>query len=321
MLIQGSFCQSGFGNTGVSKCGYDLEQLKGIILMDKSKTYDLKTYATQAALMTVLQADAIKDKKGERIYPYLYVKGAVDATADNSIKESLYGDQVDVFHEQPRWTVTLDERGIKSLANFDKFRLNKDLAVVAVFQGNAGNDVLMFVNADGVQKGANCSVYANKAVLAGKNKGDKTITIAFEDHDLFLSDVMEFLPLSAGTKLRNSLSGIHDVKIVPISATGTAIVVKVLDAHNDTDLGEMYEDELEQNGAWSLALASTGANVAITSVTYNAVAHTFTFAGTFTLATHWLTLAAPSVLAGLTEPFGNGITGGFESTPVAITPA
>lgn len=321
MLIQGSYCQSGFGNTGVSKCGYDLEQLKGIILMDKSKIYDLKTYVTQAALLTALQESAITPKKSERIYPYLYVKGAVDATADNSIKESMYGDQVDVFHEQPRWTVTLDERGIKSLANFDKFRLNKDLAVVAVFQGNAGNDVLMFVNALGVQKGANCSVYANKAVLAGKNKGDKTITIAFEDHDLFLSDVMEFLPMAPGTKLRNSLSGIHDVKIVPISASGTSIVVKVLDAHNDSDLGELYEEELEQNDAWVLALAATGASVAITSVTYNAIAHTFTFAGTFTLAAHWLTLANPTRLANLTDPFGNGITGGFESSPVGITPA
>ena len=148
--------------------------------------------------------------------------------------------------------------------------------------------------------------------------------IAFEDRDAFLSDKVEFIPTSSGVKFHQNLHGIHDVKLKIASATTTAITVAVIDAASGAVLGDLYETALEQvtapNIAWLLNLVSTGASVPFTSCTWNSTTKLFTLAGTFTTAAHKLTLNTPTALAAMAVPFGNGITGGFESNIGDVTP-
>lgn len=322
LTIQGIYCGATTGNTGVGKCGVDLTQLEGFILMDSSKTYNPATYADQAAFFTALQADALLANKTNRIYPMLYVDGVVDATADNSIKETVYGKQVDVAHEQPRWTITLEERGMRQVGQLDKWRKNKNAAIVPVFKGGNGNSLILFQKtAAGLYAPLSCFVYGNKIGLGAKNPADKSITVAFNDFDIFFGDNLVFYATSAGTKLKYNLHGIHDLTINIVSATTTNIIFELFDASTGEIMGESYETALELAGAFLLNLVSTGATVAISSTAWNAVTKQFTSAGTITAAAHVFTMADPTTLAALSTPFGNGITGGFESNIVTVTPA
>lgn len=324
MIIQGSYCKTAYGNTGVGNCGFDLEQLEGFILMDKSKTYDPATYATEALFLAALQADAIKAVKATRIYPYLCAKGATDATADNSIKESDYGQTMDVYHESPRWTIRLDDRGLIQLSNLDMWRHNRNAAIVPVFKGGKGNSVIMFVrDSAGLLTPAECVVYGNKAGIAAKNRADKTITVEFTDNEIFFGAAsnLEFLQLSTGTKLSRNLHGVHNVALKVASASTTAITVAAVDANSGEILGDTYETAMEQAGVFNINLVSSGAVVSISSTTWNSTTKLFTLAGTFTTAAHVLTLGTPEAMAALSTPFGNGITGGFEADPVTFTPA
>jgi hypothetical protein len=327
MLIQGPVCASQWGNTGVSDCSFKLDKLEGLLVVRKDKGYDMATYATKALFIAALGTDTLQAVKRDRLYPIFHVDGVTDNTGDAAIAESTYGKVKDAQHAQPRWTVNLSTYGLKALQNINQFAGNKNLSVMPVFKGGDGNSVILSRKGlDGKNYGLECIFYTSKASpAAGINLTENQFMIAFDDYDAFFSSALEFIPMDAGIKLRNYIHGVHDLTLKVASAANNAITVAVVDSASGEIMGDSYEAALEQvtspNIAWLLNLVSTGANVPITSCTWNSTTKLFTLAGTFTLAAHKLTLASPSALAALATPFGNAVSGGFESNIVDVTPA
>jgi hypothetical protein len=327
MLVQGSICPTIWGNTGVGNCAFGLDKVSGFFITARSKGYDMSQYATEALFLAALQADAIAALPANRLYPIFHVADVTSNTGDVSTLESAYGSIEDIALSQIRWTVNMTDFGLKTLANMNKYTHNKGIAVWPIYMGANGNDSLQTrVGLDGKNYGFDARVYTSQpSPSAGATKSFQQFMIAFEDRDAFLSDKVEFIPTSSGVKFHQNLHGIHDVKLKIASASTTAITVAAIDAASGAILGDLYEEALEQvstpNFAWLLNLVSTGANVPITSCTWNSTTKLFTLAGTFTTAAHKLTLNTPTALASMTTPFGNGITGGFESNIVDVTPA
>lgn len=324
MLIQGPVCASQWGNTGVSDCSFKLDKLEGLLVVRKDKGYDMATYATKALFIAALGTDTLQAVKRDRLYPIFHVDGVTDNTGDAAIAESTYGKVKDAQHAQPRWTVNLSTYGLKALQNINQFAGNKNLSVMPVFKGGDGNSVILSRKGlDGKNYGLECIFYTSKASpAAGINLTENQFMIAFDDYDAFFSSALEFIPMDAGIKLRNYIHGVHDLTIKISSASASAITFALVDSASGEVIGDTYSTALIQAGAFLLNLNSTGAPVTITGTTWSSITKLFTSAGTFTLAAHTFAMASPSALAALSPvPFGNGITGGFEATPVTVTPA
>lgn len=327
MLIQGSICPTVWGNTGVGNCAFGLDKVSGFLITARNKGYDMSTYATEALFFAALQADALAAVPASRLYPIFHVADVTSNTGDVSMLESAYGTIEDIALSQIRWTVNMKDFGLKTLANMNKYTHNKGIAVWPIYMGANGNDSLQTrIGLDGKNYGFDARVYTSQpSPSAGATKSFQQFMIAFEDRDAFLSDKVEFIPTSNGVKFHQNLHGIHDVKLKLSAATTTAITVAVIDAASGAILGDTYETALEQavspNLVWKLNLVSTGAAVPLTSATWNSTTKLFTLAGTFTTAAHKLSLVDPTTAAALAVPFGNGITGGFESNIIDVTPA
>lgn len=323
MLIQGSICPTVWGNTGVGNCAFGLDKVSGFLITARNKGYDMSTYATEALFFAALQADALAAVPASRLYPIFHVADVTSNTGDVSMLESAYGTIEDIALSQIRWTVNMKDFGLKTLANMNKYTHNKGIAVWPIYMGANGNDSLQTrIGLDGKNYGFDARVYTSQpSPSAGATKSFQQFMIAFEDRDAFLSDKVEFIPTSNGVKFHQNLHGIHDVKLKLYSATTTAITVAVIDAASGAILGDTYETALEQAGAFALNLVATGAPVTITSVTWNSTTKLFTLAGTFTTAARKLSLVDPTALSVLAVPFGNGITGGFESNIIDVTPS
>ena len=323
MLIQGSICPTVWGNTGVGNCAFGLDKVSGFLITARNKGYDMSAYATEALFFAALQADALAAVPASRLYPIFHVADVTSNTGDVSMLESAYGTIEDIALSQIRWTVNMKDFGLKTLANMNKYTHNKGIAVWPIYMGANGNDSLQTrIGLDGKNYGFDARVYTSQpSPSAGATKSFQQFMIAFEDRDAFLSDKVEFIPTSNGVKFHQNLHGIHDVKLKLSTATTSAITVAVIDAASGAILGDTYETALEQAGAFALNLVSTGAAVTITSVTWNSTTKLFTLAGTFTTAAHKLSLVDPTTAAALAVPFGNGITGGFESNIIDVTPA
>ncbi len=323
MLIQGSICPTVWGNTGVGNCAFGLDKVSGFLITARNKGYDMSSYATEALFFAALQADALAAVPASRLYPIFHVADVTSNTGDVSMLESAYGTIEDIALSQIRWTVNMKDFGLKTLANMNKYTHNKGIAVWPIYMGANGNDSLQTrIGLDGKNYGFDARVYTSQpSPSAGATKSFQQFMIAFEDRDAFLSDKVEFIPTSNGVKFHQNLHGIHDVKLKLSTATTSAITVAVIDAASGAILGDTYETALEQAGAFALNLVSTGAAVTITSVTWNSTTKLFTLAGTFTTAAHKLSLVDPTALSVLAVPFGNGITGGFESNIIDVTPA
>ena len=323
MLIQGTQCPAVWANTGVSDCAFALDKLEGVLIVPKSKGYDMSTYANYAALLAALQADAIAALPASRLLPVFHIDGVTDNTADANIAESAYGKVKDVSHAQVRWTVNMSNYGLRALANIDVLRHNHNLTVFPVFKGGKANSMIWSQKGvDGKNYGAGARIYTSKAaVTSGVNMTENQFMIAFDDEDVFFNRNIEFIPTPEGSKLGVTLHGVHDLTIKVYSATTTAIEVGVVDSASGAIMGETYETALEQLGWWMLNLTATGASVSITSVTWNNITKRFLLAGTFTTAEHLLGGIDPAAAAALSVPFGNGVTGGFEAAPVTVTPA
>jgi hypothetical protein len=214
----------------------------------------------------------------------------------------------------------LAERGLGQLQSVFRFMGNSGLKMVL---SDKRGYLWGQKNAAGTTfTGASCQVDPEFKVPVGTNASDKFMNVRFEDEEMFLNpDKLDFYKFDAGTVLKDELSGIHNVKLYLVEATATAIVVKAQRLDNLVDLGLSNEAALEQAGAWLLILASTGAAVTPSSVTYSSTAGTFTLAGTFATALNYLSLAGPTALAALATPLGNGQTGGYESNVLSVTPA
>lgn len=326
MLIQGSVCPSLWGNTGgavAGTCSFGVDKVSGFFFTARDKSYDMSTFANEAAFFTQLKADALAALPASRIYPVLRIADVTSNTGDVQTLESAYGYLEDTALSQIRWTVNMNDFGLKNLSELNKFSKNRNLAVWPIFMGGNANDILMTrVGLDGKNYGFDAKVYTGQpAPATGATKAFQSFMISFDDKDAFLSEKVEFFPTSAGVKFKQQVEGIHPVVLKVATASTTAITVAVIDAASGAILGDLYEAALEQAGAWILNLVSTGAAVTITSVAWNSTTKLFTLAGTFTTAAHKLKLADPTTLAALDTPFGNGTTGGFESNIVDVTPA
>jgi hypothetical protein len=323
MLIQGSACLTTWGNTGTSNCAYGLDQLTGVFITKRSKGYDMSTYADFAAFYAALQEDAIAALPVDRLYPIHYIADVTSNTGEPPTLESANGMIADIGMSQIRWTVNMKEFGLKALTNLSKYTKNKDVAVWPIYMGGDANDNIQTRKGlDGKNYGFDALVYTGQPVPnSGSTKAFQQFMIAFEDKDAFLSDKIEFISTPAGYKLRSLVHGVHDLKLKLNTASTSAITVAVVDAASGAIMGDTYESALEQKEAWALNLVSTGAAVTITSVTWNAITKLFTLAGMFTTAAHKLSLVSPFALNALATPFGNGITGGYESDIIDVTPA
>lgn len=327
MLIQGSSCPTTWGNTGTSNCAFGLDQLVGAFITKRSKCYDMSAYANFAAFYAALQADAIAALPVDRLYPIHYIADVTSNTGEPSLLESANGMIADIGQSQIRWTINMKDFGLKTLANLSKYTKNKDIAFWPIYMGGDANDNIQTrIGLDGKNYGFDALVYTGQpSPNSGATKAFQQFMVAFEDKDAFLSDKIQFISTPAGYKLRSLVHGVHDLKLKVDSASETTITVAVTDAASGAIMGETYEAALEQvtspNIAWALNLVSTGANVPISTVTWNNITKLFTLAGTFTKAAHKLSLVSPFALNALAVPFGNGITGGFESDIVDLTPA
>lgn len=323
MLIQGSSCPTTWGNTGTSNCAFGLDQLVGAFITKRSKGYDMSAYADFAAFAAALQADAIAALPVDRLYPIHYIADVTSNTGEPPLQESANGMIADIGQSQIRWTINMKDFGLKTLSNLSKFTKNKDIAFWPIYMGSDANDNIQTrIGLDGKNYGFDALVYTGQpSPNSGATKAFQQFMVAFEDKDAFLSDKIQFISTPAGCKLRSWVHGVHDLKLKVATATTSAITVAVIDAASGAIMGDTHEDALEQTGAWMLNLTSTGAAVTITSVTWNKITKLFTLAGTFTTAAHKLSLESPFALNALVKPFGNGITGGYESDIVDVTPA
>lgn len=312
-------CADRWGNLGTQGCAFDASQINGFIITPESKAYTMN-YATDAAFLTALKADALAASKNARIYPYFRVIDCVDNTAATTVQASAYGIHMKAEMGKPTLQLTLAERGLSQLQEIWRFMGNNGLRI---FLTDKTGSILGQKTASGTFVGykVDLSVEPFKMV-SGTNATEKKMDLYFEEEDVFVNpDKFMFYRFDKGTVLRDELSGVHPVKLSLVSASTSAIVVKVQLAANLLDLGIANEAALELAGAWKLILVSTGAAVPITTRTYDAVAGTFTLAGTFTTAAHLLSLCDPATLAALATPLGNGTTGGYESNVLTVTPA
>jgi hypothetical protein len=318
MNTYNNICASHWGNLGTTGCAWDVNQINGFILVPESKAYTM-TYATDALFLAALQADAIAAVKSARIYPYFHVIDCVDNTAANAVKTTGYGIHQGTSLGKPTLQFTLAERGLPQLQSIFRFMGNNGLKM---FLSDKRGYLWGQKTSTGTFTGASCDVAPEFKVPVGTDPSQKLMNVYFSDEEMFLNpDKLMYYKFDDGTVLKDELSSVHNVTLTLVSASESDIVVKVQRSDNLVDLGLTNETALELPAAWLLILASTGASVVISTVTYSATAGTFTLAGTFAKALNYLSLVSPAALYALATPMGNGQTGGYESNVLSVTPA
>ena len=104
-----------WANTGVSDCAFALDKLEGVLIVPKSKGYDMSTYANYAAFLADMQRTPSPPFPPTVLLPVFHIDGVTDNTADANIAESAYGKVKDVSHAQVRWTVNMSNYGLRAL--------------------------------------------------------------------------------------------------------------------------------------------------------------------------------------------------------------
>lgn len=315
-------CGKKYGNLGTSNCAFDLDQINGLIVTDESKSYTMSTYATPLAFLTALGVDSLLDSPAQRIFPYMRVIGGVDGTPANAVTATPYGIHQKSDVGRPMLTLTLAERGLHQVQSFSRFNGNNG---IRYFISMKNGGLIGESKYDGTFAGFRGTIDAEgKLFPEGTGVGVKAINLRFDDQDALLNPAkLGFYMFEDANALKDGLGGVHDVKIEAVSAAVAAIVLTIQRADNLKDLGIDYSTALTQAGAYTVAVASSGVAAVPSSVTYNAITGKFTlaFSPSLSAVPYVVTLKGPTVLAALSPaPFGNAITGGFESNVLTVTP-
>lgn len=286
-------CAENTRNVGFGSCVLDLKIIEGILLYDSDRTFSA---AELDDLQTTLQDDAFADNSSQRMYPLGGFVNVADNSEDVSITTFDYGSKVINREGNYDWTFRFT-RGASCVLNGarthngDRYALFYDKDKVIYGRDNNGLlqtiPVLFYAQPAKIATGADTTQYLLRVIFK-PNYLNEDSAFAKVDFDI------------------SSITGLQDIRLVVNSfnaSTGVANVA-VQQYCGALNLYSLYSTQLVA-ALWHATNASTGAVIAITSVT--PVAGTSTFTVTLSTADPDypaaggiinLTLSAPSVLNG-----------------------
>jgi len=257
-------------NTGVGACYADIKNIVGIIICPPN--YYIT--ATQAAtLQTKLNADALNDSKGLRIYPVGPFVDFKDDSEKRVVEQFSYGGQKTVRDPVYKWSFRFNVGGYELLKSLRSF--------------NGGNWSVLFVDGSNQLWGTNYTASDGAGIAGiplielytdpfmindGKKNTEYWTSIVF--YPINLMDNGAYIK-NPGFDVVDTLEGIQNV-VLASKTNATAKTFTVIPTTNEgTLMSSLYGTQLAAVGAWTAKNHETGAALTITGVTQDSVSGGF----------------------------------------------
>ena len=312
------------GNTGIETLGINLEKIVGVMFAPSSLTFTAANIATDAALITALQA-AVLAAKTSRIFPLLTADGIVastDNTAEAAVEESDYGNMMGVTYKKHNYTFRIGNNGMYLNQQLYKYVGNKNLSVFLL----DGTGKLLARKSGTGMKGMPCQLVVDQHKLAGGATASvQNIKVILTETDALMdNDKLLVFPFANTVELQDLIHGLHDVVLTAGTSTQTAsaIYLKALVPASYVDFGTTYKTEIEADdaSAWLVYdVTAPTTPITVSGVTVVAGEIILASAAAFTSGhSFYVSLNTPAALAAAATPIGSAATGGFESNVVTI---
>lgn len=270
-LLNRTTCAAGGGNTGIGDCPLIPKNIIGFFIVPNN--FEL-TPAQLATLQTSLQTAANSDVTANRIYPVHDLVGITDNTGD-LVTETLGYNGLSVISEgKYDWTFRFVNGGLCLLKQLRKYN-NKSVRVLLY----DASFVLY-----GTMKGANMAgiplevFHALPFTLSDGSGTTTAFNIRMVLDPVYLNDNLAFVETIDEGFLLKEITGLQDInlsELIPPSAK-PVIVLQALAGCSGENLYDLYSTELADEALWTVTNATTGADIAITSVAASAANKAFT---------------------------------------------
>lgn len=311
-------CSTTGGNVGRGDCDIEKGPIIGSIAVPRGFKFDFADTATTAAFHAALEAAAIDDDYNARFMP-IYTYQEITPAGDEAQEETLASGLIRRLRDgKVAYDFVLTEgmnvhRNLK--ASIDGRHAQYDILDVTN-QGDGTYGVWgtkALTGVDTVLKGytmerLNVNKYTPNIYTAGSRFA---ISLGYADNNQVEKN---WAVMILDTNPLETMTGLMSVTLTATSPTDVTIAVKALTSWGK-DLREDYGTELANALAWSvvnrkIGSADYGEAITVASVAATATGWTLTIAATGVDSDNpgtgedvGVTLAAPSVLAGLTPPF------------------
>ncbi len=316
-LLNSINCITDAGNTGVGQCFFDPTKIAGAFLTPKGFTIPASALADSAALLAFLQAATAADNKAERIYPIMNFVQVEDNSSGMQKQTFQYGDEAPVRDGINSWTYQFRKGGLSLLQKLRLF--NKSTAYDFLFFDDKntiiGTQGLDNTNAAGVKAIPSMYFWAHQwKANTGAAVAEYKVEFAFLPQ--YINEYVAWA--EAGVDIMSNVSGLIDVTLAGVSG-GSSGVFEIEAVGGGANLGDLYDDVLNDASLWTAKNTATGAAITISGVTYDATDKRFVLTLATTAppypasGTITFNLAAPSVLAAA------GVVGYESAGSIAIT--
>ena len=292
LLLNDPGCSTYGKNTGTPGCAFNPDQIIGAILIDKDKVFsnsDLESFVTTLQALTIAGT-------GTRVYPIFRFDGVTDNTEDISIKTLGYGGKQ--VTKEGKYDLLFDmvQGGHCHNVQLRAFNYDKGKKVLFVDKNNIvlgvtdGSDGMKGFSLDFVH------TYPFK-VNSGEDAAKYMIRFALARPEEMNEELVYF---DAGESIEDAIKGLLDIEMYNIGA-GSATKKHTIGIRTKCDKVSLY-DAYSSIFVTSFAtiFTATKSGVAANPVAAVAVPASKGIELEFAaVGTHIITMATPSVLAGV----------------------
>lgn len=306
-------CVTDNGNTRVGDCWNDIGVPRGIIFVDRNKSY---TTASISAFLAAFLPDLLNDNPQLRAYPIQNIV-EIDDTTPETTMITFAGDGSQIAAGESAYT-------LKFRWNDGGFCLHNSLRkskgqTKAFFIIDSYGQLVGTDGGDGLIKGIIGYNYTNPFKFASTKDTVAVYNTMLSFRPEQVNENIAILDFNnnGGLGYLSSLEGLFNVSILQaVAPTSTHVKVKaVVTGCGSADLYDTYADELAVVGAWDVRNTANNGTVVVSAVAKSAVFNGWDL--TLTAATG---LTVTVALAGPTELDGLDVSGYASNKLTQIIP-
>lgn len=312
-----SLCGTAGRNTGRVLC----DRSRGVptVLMPGGAVFTPTDFATQAGFQAAFLAKInLATGSGEKLYPFPEIQNVTNSTEANTEGTTGRGFKMVLRKGKPAYVF-----GVLAGSNLEKALLAFDGETMPVFIWDDKGALWGKEDIDGNFVGADALITVTPKPYSDGNSVETEytqISVSF----LSSEDVFQLAAFVQTSFSKSNLLGLIDATLAEASVSNTnarKISVKFINTElgGNVNLGEKYKVPLADVDMWTLVNAETGADVAKTSVAWDATLKAFTF--TIDTTAYSALPAGKSLIANLAAPevLAEGGVRGIEGLPVLLT--
>ncbi len=260
-IFNSTDCTTNRKNTGFSDCFADITSILGFFIVPSSFNLDADDLVSKATALAALQAAALSDTKGSRIYPVHQLKNPADSSEDTTKQTFSDGSQAVVREGLMMWDFQVTSGGLclhKSLRTH-----NQNGGYIIFYDANF--TLYGWAKNAGEIWGVPLNFLWTKPwkMNDGSNVTAYMVGMAFAPR--YVNEAIGYAKMDSTLE---AITGIQDVVLTEVAfddETGVAEVSALLEC-GATNMAEIYGAELDVAGAWVAENALTGETITIDAV-------------------------------------------------------